>query len=217
MILENSKYQHYEKKYAKVRLDVSPWFSKQFSYLLRHYAPEMLTNPCHYTVLDLGGGTGEYAQKIKELGFKVTLFDFSRQACQEAEAKGLEVINGDFFTFDFGNLTYNIILAKGFSPLNTDKYEIFLGSWEKIRRLRQRYGMIIFWSGTDLSGTWSKDGWYKLSNRDIANLFVRSDFLVFPAFRYQVNLPHFINKAVSLMILRKKIRRVVNCIAIEKG
>jgi SAM-dependent methyltransferase len=217
-IMRNSKYQHYEKKYAEADLDVSPWFTKQFSYLLKNYAPEMLANPYRCTVLDLGGGTGEYAQKIKELGFKVTVFDFSRQACQKAEAKGLETIHGDFFTFDFGTSSYDIILAKGFSPLNTDNHEIFLGLWEKVRRLRQPSGMSIYWWNTDLSGTWGEGGCYKLSNRDIANLFDGADFLLFPAFRYQVNLPHFINQAISSMILRKnKLWRVVNCIAIEKG
>lgn len=190
-MIDTKKYDFYELKYTDYNLSVPPYFKKQFCYLIKKYMPKMLLSPSNYTVLDLGGGTGEYAMQIKELGFKVTVFDFSSEACNKAVSKGLKVINGDFHTYKF-DCQYDIVFIKGFSLLNTDNISDFKNIWGKIGTITKEGGINIFWGATDLSGQWTDSGWYYFTLKQIKNILPKCQHLILPAFRYQLIIPHFL-------------------------
>lgn len=211
--MESNKKKYYEEKYNNEVLVPPPYFIKQFEYIIKsfHSPPTKKIR-----ILDLGGGTGEYSRLLQDAGYNVTLFDFSQEAIEKAHNIGVQkTICADFNTFKFGNEKYDIILAKGFSLLNTDKSLNFERILKRSKLLLNSEGLFIYWGQTNLSNEWTKSGWYQLSNVDLKRYFTHS--LILPAFRYQLNLPLFLNLFISKTIrLFNKLPRSISLIGIAK-
>ncbi len=71
----------YEEKYSHVSVAPSPYFKKQFQYLLDNHSK---IDASRLSILDLGGGTGEYSIILQNLGHDVTLFDYSEIAIKNS-------------------------------------------------------------------------------------------------------------------------------------
>jgi len=181
----------YEKKYASSLLVPSPYFQKQFQYIVKKYL--IKKNP---KILDLGGGTGEYSLLLQDLNYDVTLFDFSVEATIKAKNIGVySIVCDDFLSYKFKDEKYDLIFVKGFSLLNIEDKKTFLSLIERMKLLLNPNGYIIYMGQSDLSTNWSKSGWYQLGISEIEEYF--DDYLILPAFRYQVYLPLFLNKIIT--------------------
>jgi len=184
----------YENKYELSGLSPSSYFKKQFQYIKNNYIKKE-----NIEILDLGGGTGEYAFLLQELNYNVTLFDFSKQAIKRAKGIGiLSTICDDFLTYDFGEKKYDIVFVKGFSLLNTDNEEEFLSLTKRMKNILKDDGYIVYWGQTDLSGKWTDSGWFQLNKEMIDNYF--ESYLILPDFRYQLHLPVIINKFLTKIL-----------------
>jgi DNA-binding transcriptional MerR regulator len=60
-------------------------------------------------LLDVGGGTGNYAAALRELGWAPTVIDASPQMRRRAEAKGLPVIAGEATMLPFADGSYDAV------------------------------------------------------------------------------------------------------------
>ncbi len=192
----------YEKKYELSGLSPSPYFKKQFQYIHKNYIKKNSLK-----ILDLGGGTGEYSLLLQELNHNVTLFDFSKQAIRRAKSIGvLSTICDDFLSYDFNEEKYDIVFVKGFSLLNTDNQKNFLALKKQMNNILKDDGYIVYMGQTDLSGKWTDSGWFELNKEMIEDYF--DEYLILPAFRYQLHLPlminNFITKLLSLFVTLPK-------------
>lgn len=61
-------------------------------------------------LVDIGGGTGNYADALKAEGWTVTLVDVSEQMRRQAAAKGLRVLPGDATALPFGNESHDAVM-----------------------------------------------------------------------------------------------------------
>tara|TARA_A100000164_G_C21933997_1_gene787115 strand:+ start:357 stop:1292 length:936 start_codon:yes stop_codon:yes gene_type:complete len=78
---------------------------------------ELLKLPKGSKVLELGGGAGQTAKKICELGFNVTGIDISKHLCDESKKKCEKYVNS-------GNARFiNQSMEKKF-PINDDEFDI---------------------------------------------------------------------------------------------
>ena len=194
-----NKKELYENKYELSGLNPSPYFLKQFQYIEQKYIKQK-----HLKVLDLGGGTGEYSLLLQQLNYDVTLFDFSEQAIERAKNIGVEsTICDDFLSYDFKGKKYDVVFVKGFSLLNTDDKSQFLSLIARMKYILSSNGSIIYMGQTDLSSKWTDSGWYQLGIKEINVYF--TDFLIFPAFRYQLYFPLIFNKFLSNSLAKFKI------------
>jgi len=184
----------YENKYKLSGLNPSFYFKKQFQYIEKKYIKKN-----NLDILDLGGGTGEYSLLLQELNYKVTLFDFSEQAIGRARNIGvLSTICDDFLSYDFNKKKYDVIFVKGFSLLNTDNQENFLRLKKQMNSILNDNGHIIYMGQTNLSGKWTKSGWFQLNKKMIDKYF--DEYLILPAFRYQLYLPLKINNYITKIL-----------------
>jgi len=189
----------YENKYELSGLNPSPYFPNQFNYIVRKYIQK---NPLK--ILDLGGGTGEYSVLLQKLNYDVTLFDFSEQAIHRAKKIGVNsTICDDFLSYDFKNNKFDIVFVKGFSLLNTDDEKNFISLIERMKSILTSDGCIVYMGQTDLSRQWTDSGWYQLGKNEIKNYF--TDYIIFPAFRYQLNLPLAVNQLFSKILFKLKV------------
>lgn len=211
--MKSEKKEYYEAKYSDVILTPSPYFLKQFKYIVNGFFKPQKKE---ISILDLGGGTGEYSLLLQDAGYTVTLFDFSQEAIEKAKDIGVfNTICADFNTYDFDNKKYDLILAKGFSLLNTDDSDDFNTITIRSTNILKENGLFIYWGQTDLSGGWTKSGWYQLSLKDLKMNFTQS--LILPAFRYQLYFPLGINLGLSkILVFFKKLPRTVSLIGIIK-
>lgn len=187
----------YNRKYVDSSLSLAPYFSKQFRYLLS-VAGKRKKNEA---VLDLGGGTGEYSLALQDMGYDVTLFDFSKAAVERARRIGVKkTICEDFATCFLGDKNFDVVMAKGFSPLNTDQNGVFDRCMTRIMTMLNSRGVFIYWGVSDLSGNWSGTGWYNCTVNDLKRYF--DTVLIFPAFRYGCRLPFKVNNAITRLIMK---------------
>ncbi len=211
---EHERKNEYDKKYSSSSLNAPSYFRQQFRYILKNYASGVFQSRQNLRILDLGGGTGEYAAQIKEMGLDVTVFDYSKEACKKAEKKGLKTIHGDFYNYQF-ETDYDLILVKGFSPLNTDDLNEFMHRYNKIRSIAKKGGTIIYWTVTDLSGQWTESGWFYFMLKQFTIILPNAIFTIFPFFRLQAYFPAIINNKISKFLLKKKMYRPMIFIAAE--
>jgi SAM-dependent methyltransferase len=205
---EMDKQSFYEQKYRNESLRVPRHFIRQFTYLARHYG--RTPNPL---ILDAGGGTGEYSLALQQAGYRTILLDFAAEAIRKARERGVhELIQADFMIHDFKGQRMDLVLAKGFSPLNTDDESRFAAGLARIRGILGPQGTGLYWTVTDLSGRWSASQWYQVPAAWLSRHF--NEVLVFPAFRYQVILPLWLNRAVSRMLLRRRLPKSMTAIGI---
>ena len=199
----------YNDKYMKESQSGHPFFTRQFKYLLKWTGKENGI----LKVLDLGGGTGTYSSIIQEMGHDVTLVDLSEVAVSKARSIGVKnAVCADFLSAP-PNDTFDVILVKGFSPLNTDDPMIFENILSSIARLLSPGGVIFYyWGSADMSGQWTSSGWYNWHPSLLRNFFEQVQ--VCPAFRYQALLPPFINTAISRIVETGVLpKRAMTCIA----
>jgi len=72
------------------------------------------TIPAKVSILDVGCGSGRDLLWLKNQGFHVTGFERSaRLATLARKLSGCEVIEGDFETYNFSQLSFNAILSSG--------------------------------------------------------------------------------------------------------
>jgi SAM-dependent methyltransferase len=204
-----NKKELYEKKYELSGLSPSPYFSQQFNYIQKIYIQKN-----HLKILDLGGGTGEYSLLLQQLDHDVTLFDFSIQAIQRAKSIGVDAtICDDFISYNFRDKKFDVVFVKGFSLLNTDDRSSFNAIVKKMKSILASDGCIVYMGQTDLSGQWTKGGWYQLGIDSIHHYF--TDFLILPAFRYQLYFPLALNRVLSSILSRfKKLTKSITLIGI---
>ncbi len=197
----------YDAKYSAQCLRPSPHFLRQFKYI--HQWSKVSANG---SVLDLGGGTGEYSLVLQKAGYHVTLNDISDIAIAKAVASGVQnTLAGnilDHQTNDAG--PFDLVLARGFSPLNTDDRLAFQAVLAKIKRLTSDQGKIVIWGLTDMTGNWSESGWFNWHPRDLRELSGHT--IAFPAFRYQCFLPLVINHIVSRIMEKLSLSRPITMI-----
>ena len=206
-----AKLDEYERKYACQRLGAPGYFSSQFQYILRHLCQR---RSYRQRILDLGGGTGEYSVALQQLGHKVTLFDFSSTAVEKSRELGVsDAICGDFYAHEFGSRQFDVVLAKGFSCLNTDVLPKIDWAVSRINSLLRPGGHFVYWGQTDLSGEWSNSGWYNMTAAEINAAYGK--FWVFDAFRYQCRLPHFVNRLICNRRSYRRLTRSSTLIAVR--
>jgi len=87
-----------------------------FAYLHPAWLESQIVNmfyfPANYNgrLLDVGCGSGNSLQKMKENGWSVCGIDFDEDAVKNAKSKGLEVYIGDLFSQNFLSESYDAIL-----------------------------------------------------------------------------------------------------------
>jgi SAM-dependent methyltransferase len=188
--------QCYDSKYSKGVQGFSPAFPRQMRFLLRWMDVPVERR----RVLDLGGGTGEYSLMLQRMGYDVTLYEISQVAIDHARSMGVaKTVYADFFV-EPPTERFDIVLVKGFSPLNTDSRPLFDESLGAVEAMLAPQGVVLYWGVTDLSGQWSDSGWF---NWPVANLrLFFDDVLIFPALRYQSVLPVWCNRRLSNALSR---------------
>jgi demethylmenaquinone methyltransferase/2-methoxy-6-polyprenyl-1,4-benzoquinol methylase len=62
-----------------------------------------------HRVLDVGGGTGNYAAALREAGFDVTVLDYNAGMLERAAAKGLTTIRGDAAALPFPDASWDAV------------------------------------------------------------------------------------------------------------
>lgn len=194
---QSQKIKMYNKKYSVVRLKPSPFFKKQFEYILRS------TNMGgkKLKILDIGCGTGEYSLMLQEIGHEVIAVDLSEEAIKKAKEIGVKnAFVADLLSEPETNL-FDIVLVKGFSPLNTDDIGKFINVWNKIKDLLKVDGIAIYWGSTNFTSRWSESGWFNWDPDNLNSILVTQ---VFFAFRYQASIPWVFNNIIST--IAKKIR-----------
>jgi len=172
----------YDSVYTKGGLRVLPHFPRQFRYALvmlgRTAAP--------LRVLDLGGGSGEYSMAMQAMGHEVTLVDLSPVAIERARALGVrEAICADFLA-ELPEGRFDLVLCKGFSPLNTDRREDFCAVVRRVEALLRPGGAMLYWASTANSGTWSASRWFNWRVRELREMI--GETMLFPSFRHQAML-----------------------------
>jgi SAM-dependent methyltransferase len=201
----------YNSKYAAQRLKVPSYLENQFRYIL-----SMLNyDKADIRILDLGGGTGEYSLVLQNLGYEVTLFDFSKIAIQKSREIGIhKTICADFSTYDFNSQKYEVVFSKGFSLLNTDNELLFNINLQKMLALLVPNGACIYWSVTDFSGGWTLTGSYRPTKVELQRHF--DQVVIFPAFRYGCRFPKYINQFISrALFLLPKLPKPMTVIGIK--
>jgi SAM-dependent methyltransferase len=186
--------EQYDKKYSQVTLKPNPHFKRQFEYLCRWSQ----VKSGNIRVLDLGCGTGEYSLILESMGFDITSVDISPVAIEKAKKLGVKnAICEDFLNAQLEN-KFDLILVKGFSPLNVDSAEEFRSVVYKIDSLLSPDGVIFYWGITDFSGSWTKSGWYNWNPMDLDDLF---EWQVHLVFRWQSFLPIRLNHLISTWMI----------------
>ncbi len=173
----------YDEKYAREHLVASRNFPAQFRFCIRAAG---LTES--QTVLDLGGGTGAHSLALQDMGMNVTLLDYSGVAIQAAKASGVRrAVQADFYSSPLAGERFDLVLARGFSGLNTEDIAQFSDVMARIGRYIAPGGAAIYWSWTNLSRKWTPVKTFNQHPRNIAHLFDR--VLVIPGFRIFSRLP----------------------------
>jgi SAM-dependent methyltransferase len=206
-VATDSMRDEYDAKYSMVSLSPSPYFLRQFDYV-RRWAEA----PSAGLLLDLGGGTGEYALALQEAGHDVVLNDISATALEKARAIGVREVDGSDLLADPPAGRFACILAKGLSPLNTDDAAVFHDVIGRIRSMLAPDGVAIVWGVSDMTGTWSASGWYNWHPRQLRAM--AGDTLSFPALRHQVWFPLAVNRAVSAVAERRRWTRMITTISL---
>jgi SAM-dependent methyltransferase len=205
----------YDAEYASASIPDFPHFEQEFLHLLALAGREGQRG----RLLDLGGGTGEHSLVFQRLGFDVTLFDFSPVGVARARSAGVaRALCGDFTTHDFGDERFDVVFAKGFSPLATDDPAEYARFEERILALlTPKTGAFLYWGATDLSGRWTASNWFELRPEDVARHF--DDALLLPLFRAQCRLPVAVNKALSraLLALGRPLPRTCNLVGVRRA
>jgi SAM-dependent methyltransferase len=169
----------YDDTYTKGGLRIPPHFPRQFQYAIAIFG--RTASPLR--VLDLGGGSGEYSMAMQAMGHEVTLVDISQIAIERALALGVrDAICADFL-MDPPQDRFDLVLCKGFSPLNTDRREDFCEVVRRVEALLRPGGAMLYWAATTNSGTWSDSGWFNWRVRELREMIGKT--VLFPAFRYQ--------------------------------
>jgi SAM-dependent methyltransferase len=169
----------YDDAYTKGGLRVPPHFPRQFQYSIAILG--RTASPLR--VLDLGGGSGEYSMAMQAMGHEVTLVDNSQVAIERARALGVrDAICADFLA-DPPQDRFDLVLCRGFSPLNTDRREDFCAVVRRVEALLRPGGAMLYWVATTNSGTWSDSGWFNWRVRDLREMI--GETVLFPAFRHQ--------------------------------
>ena len=186
--------QYYDAKYSRGAQGLARAFPHQFSFLSRWAGCGVRA----LRILDLGGGTGEYSLALQRMGHDVTLFELSAVAVDRARGLGVrKIIHGSFPDQSPGE-SFDLVLVKGFSPLNTDDIAAFTRTLAAIETVLVPGGVILYWGTTDLTGRWTSSGWFCWKPAALRALF--DDILVFPALRYQALLPVWFSAAASRLI-----------------
>ena len=189
--------QHYDSKYSKRVQGFSPAFPRQMRFLLRW----MDVPDGRRRVLDLGGGTGEYSVMLQRMGYDVTLYEISQVAIDHARSMGAtNTVYADFLK-EPPTERFDIVLVKGFSPLNTDSRLVFDEILGAVEGMLAPQGVVLYWGVTDLSGKWSDSGWFNWQAANLQLFF--DDVLIFPALRYQTALPVWCNRRISNALSRR--------------
>jgi SAM-dependent methyltransferase len=193
--------QFYDNKYSRSAQGYSSVFPRQMRFLLRW----MGFPKTQQRVLDLGGGTGEYSMMLQQMGHDVTLYELSQVAIDHARKLGVtKTVCADFFG-EPSTEQFDIVLVKGFSPLNTDDQEKFDKLLNAISTMLAPGGVVLYWSTTDMTGHWSNSGWFNWQVTNLNELF--DEVLIFPALRYQAVLPVWFSRVVHNILLRLSILR----------
>lgn len=200
----------YNEKYGRTRLTASPHFIRQFGYLMSAIGASPNS---HSAVLDIGGGTGEYSAAMGQMGYNVLLAEVSAVAVEKAKALGVKAVVADYLSTPPAN-TFDIVLAKGFSPLNTDNPTEFREVVSKLMRLVSPGGSLIVWGTSNMSSTWSESGWYSWRAEELRQMI--GETVVFPALRYQIVLPWMVNRVIGAMFERVSSRHLT-VISIRKA
>jgi len=72
---------------------------------------KVLGSPDGRSLLDIGGGTGNYSVALRQAGFRVTLCDPSRGMAARADSKGIEATVGDGQRLPFRDLSFDCAVA----------------------------------------------------------------------------------------------------------
>jgi len=186
--------QYYDAKYTRGAHGIGPMFPYQFRFLSRWAG----CGGRVLRILDLGGGTGEYSLALQRMGHDVTLFELSAVALDHACRLGVKKIIHGRFPAQRPTQLFDLVLVRGFSPLNTDDVQAFGQMLGSIEALLVSGGIVLYWSTTDLTGRWTPSGWFYWKPATLRPLF--DGVLVFPALRYQALLPVCISGAVSRLV-----------------
>ena len=189
----------YDNKYSRSAQGYSPMFPRQMQFLLRWMG---IPNR-QQRILDLGGGTGEYSMMLQQMGHDVTLYEISQVAIDHAHKLGVtKTVCADFLG-EPPKEQFDVVLVKGFSPLNTDDQEEFDRLLDAMVAMLAPQGVVLYWSTTDMTGQWSDSGWFNWQVTDLQELF--DEVLIFPALRYQAVLPVWCSRVIHNMLCRYSI------------
>ena len=199
--------EYYDSKYSRGPQGFAPAFPRQMRFLLKWM--QLPSRPLR--IVDLGGGTGEYSLMLQDMGNDVTLFEISEVAVDRARQLGVKKTRLGDFLHEPPEGSFDLVFAKGFSPLNTDDPPRFASVLERMKGLLAPNGVVLYWGVTNFTGSWSSSGWFNWKAEDLGRFF--DELLVMPLFRYQAVLPVSVNRGLSRVVCHARTPRALSLLA----
>ncbi len=106
------------KKHKRIFNRISPIYNlffnsqvRSYSEILSRYASELSLSPGN-SILDMGCGTGAFAQTFSLSGYNVTGVDSAEMMLRYAAKRGIKSIYGDFIQgLDMGDKSYDLVIS----------------------------------------------------------------------------------------------------------
>jgi ubiquinone/menaquinone biosynthesis C-methylase UbiE len=123
-------------------------------------------------LLDVGGGTGNYARALAAEGWEPVVLDRSPAMLARAAAKGLPTVEGDAQDLPFADASFDAAMLVAMLH-HVEDPERAVGETRRVVRPGGRIAL-MGWSQEDLDGQWYTDyfpstrGWIEDSHRPIA-------------------------------------------------
>ena len=108
-------------------------------------------------IVDVGAGTGQQGQYLKEHGHEVTCIDLSSEMVQRCKARGLDAYEMDFYAIDFPPASFDAAWSMN-TLLHVPKSS-FRKVFLNIKNVLKQDGLFYFgmYGGKDFEGIWEED------------------------------------------------------------
>ena len=125
-------------------------------------------------LLDVGGGTGNYALALRDEGWDVVVSDRSPDMLARAAAKGLETVAADAQALPFGDASFDALICVSMLH-HVDNRPRALAEQRRVLRPRGR-GALMLYTREDIENAWYHDyfpstrAWMDASHPRLADL-----------------------------------------------
>jgi len=107
------------------------------------------------SLLDCGGGTGNYAQALRDEGWRPIVLDRSAAMLQHAAAKGLETVHGDALALPFADSSFDAVMLVSMLHHTGDPPRA-LAEARRVLRPGGRLAVMVF-TYEDIADQWYRD------------------------------------------------------------